>query len=74
LIGVSTLLAIQARGRKTDRIYRAEVQPEIENSLRALSLDRKSFDRLARQSLPPDADLQKYLSALDNEPSPQEPL
>ena len=74
LVGVSTLLAIQARGRKTDRIYRAEVQPEIENSLRALSLDRKSFDRLARQSLPPDADLQKYLSALDNEPSPQEPL
>ncbi len=74
LIGVSTLLAIVARARKTDRTYRIEVQPEIENTLRTLSLDRSSFDRLARQTLPPDADLQKYLSALDIEPSTQEPV
>jgi uncharacterized protein (DUF58 family) len=74
LIGISTILSIQARARKTDRTYREEVQPEIENTLRALSLDRPSFDRLARQSLPPDADLQKYLSAIEIDTSPQEPV
>jgi hypothetical protein len=74
LIGVSTLLAIQARARKTERIYRDEVQPQIENTLRTLSLDRNTFDRLARQSLPADADLQQYLSAVDIEPPAQEPI
>jgi hypothetical protein len=74
LIGVSTLLAIQARARKTERIYRDEIQPQIENTLNTLSLDRDSFDRLARQSLPADADLQKFLSTFDSEPSTQEPV
>ena len=74
LIGVSTILSIQARARKTDRTYYEEVQPEIENTLRTLGLDRPTFDRLARQTLSPDADLQKYLAPIDIDPSPQEPV
>ena len=73
LLGVSTLLAIQARARKIERTYQDEVKPEIEKTLLSLNLDRKTFDSLASQALSQEADLQKYLSLKHTDPPTQEP-
>ena len=62
LAGISLLLAQVARQRSAQRIFSAEIEPEIVTFLNDQLIDRQVFDNIASQSLPADAPLQDFLS------------
>lgn len=62
LVGISMVLANVARSNGQKRVYRTELEPEIDQFLSKQHIDRQSFDYHASQALPPDAPLQAFLS------------
>jgi hypothetical protein len=60
--GLVTLLAYNARARRTADIYQKEVEPQIEQYLVAQGLSRQDFDRVARETLSEGSALSAYLA------------
>jgi hypothetical protein len=69
--GLVTLLAYNARARRTADIYRKEVEPQIEQHLIAQELSRQDFDRVARETLSEGDPLSAYLAPIQENELPQ---
>jgi len=61
LLGFANLVAIISRSKTMDRVYRTEINPEVEKFLLDQHIQRQEFDLVAWQSLPERAVLLKYL-------------
>ncbi len=62
--GLVTLMAYNARARRTVDAYQREVGPEIDRYLGEHGLSRQGFERVARETLSEDAPLSAYLAPL----------
>jgi len=67
IVGVSMLLAQQARANGMRRTYQASVQPDIDQYLAQNQLTRARFDSQVSQLLPQDAPLQAFLTQKEQE-------
>jgi hypothetical protein len=67
MVGVSMLIAQQARLNGIRRLYRTSVQLEIDRFLAYNQLTRIQFDADASQLLPQDAPLQAFLTQKEQE-------
>lgn len=74
LIGVAMLLASRARRVAMDRVYKDEVEPEIELYIEQNDLSRLEFDTQAAGRIPADAPLQTYLAPEIFEPNELEEI
>jgi hypothetical protein len=54
-------VAQQAKKKSTERIYRQDVNPEIDRALREIGVERATFDAQARVSLEPGSLLLEFL-------------
>ena len=62
LVAFANLAAMLARRNTIRRVYRDQSETEIDQKLRDAGLNRRQFDQIARQVLPPQAALYDFLS------------
>jgi hypothetical protein len=61
LVGYANLVALIARSKAMDRVYKSDIQPGIDQSLQEAEISQDEFNQFCLENLPETANLYQYL-------------